>query len=51
MRKSEWATWMGCLAIAAAAWNTTGWAQGVVHPVTITLRIYNYVHAKDAALR
>jgi hypothetical protein len=42
---------MGCLAIAAAAWNTTGWAQGVVHPVTITLRVYNYVQAKDAALR
>ncbi|MGA2755328.1 MAG: hypothetical protein ABSE53_16330 [Terracidiphilus sp.] len=51
MQTRAWTTWMGGLAIAAAACGTTGWAEGPARTATITLRVYDYVQSKDAALK
>ena len=50
MQISALATCMGALVVATAS-GTTGWADGTPSPAIVTLRIYDYVQAKDADLK
>ena len=50
MQISALATCMGALVVATSS-GTTGWADGTPSPAIVTLRIYDYVQAKDADLK
>lgn len=50
MQIPAFAACMGALVIAVAS-GTTGWAEGTPSSEIVTLRVYDYVQAKDAALK